>query len=64
MTCCQGGSVTYAGNREKLNTSCRTSCNLGAEKPSAGKGIKNYARHIKNYFQQDSYSETHQKDGF
>lgn len=28
------------------------------------KALKNYVRHIKNYFQHDSYSETHQKDYF
>lgn len=64
VTCCKGDSVTCAGNTEKLNTNYRTSCNLGAEKPSAGKGIKNYVTHIKNYFQQDSYLKTHQKDSF
>lgn len=40
VTFCKGNCVVCAGNTRKLNTSYRTSCNLGAEKPSAGKGIK------------------------
>lgn len=60
----KGECVTCATNTDKMNTSYRTSSSLGAEKLGAGKGIKNYARHMKNDFQLGSYSEAHQKDGF
>lgn len=29
---CVGDCVTHADNTDKMNMSCRTSCNLGAEK--------------------------------
>lgn len=65
MAYCKGDDcVTWAGDTEEMNISYRTSYNLGAEKTDAGKGIKNYARHIKNDFLSGHYSETHQKDGF